>query len=204
MSYSGAIYQLIDKQRIDGEEILNVYFYANSGTSSPGEVSDLFIAEMIPEIIDIQGVDLMHEILVTRNILDLEADTVTVVDAAGSVAEEAFPSVVAAAYTLRPSSRTIRPGSKRYCGIPESFSNHNVWNAVGALIDFEGLRVKLSDALVGIASSYTPCVVKRIPYTTPGGNPAYRLPATEAEANISEVITALFDINVSHQVSRGN
>jgi hypothetical protein len=207
MSYSGIVWQITDVQRMDGEEMLNVYFYADP--TSAGDADDLRLAfkdAFQLQLLDIQSVDLSH---VALDVVNLFADGDFSTDsdvATGTIGTESFPHAVAVNFTLRPASRAVRPGSKRYAGVPESASNHNVINDSSYITQLNLVKDNLAleiAAPTDPVSSYIPVVVKRIPYTTPGGNPAYRLPTSGTEADVFEVLGALVNLTISHQVSRG-
>jgi hypothetical protein len=207
MAYSGKLYQLTDIQRLDGEKMLNVFFYKDdTGTGTADDLRLAYKDRVQLQMLDVQSADLQHVGISVINLFD-ESDFSTDSDVrTGTIGIEAMPHAVAVNFTLRPNSRAVRPGSKRIAGPPESAGNHNVINNPTYIGNLNGLVTQFAaniDAPISPVSSYDPAIVKRIPYITPEGKPAYRLPANASEANVFLVIAALVSLTFSHQVSRG-
>lgn len=208
MAYAGKLYQVKLIQQLHGEEILNVFFYGN--LENDGTAQDLaltFDVAGLAVLNNIQTADLQYKFVEVENLFDESDFHVEGVQSLGLVVGQTYPSVVALNFTLRPSSRAVRPGSKRFAGIGESAGSGNTVNDPSYLSAIENVRVFLSQVLNGVGgldADYVPSIVKRIPYTTPQGNPAYRLPETAAEADVFTVTTALFKNTFSHQTTRGN
>lgn len=198
------IFQLTDFQRLpSGEVIQNVYFYRRVGaTGSAQDLVGAFIADLRPEILAVQSQDLVHYL--TRAIsLGSFADFYEISEAGvvGTQGSGIRNEWDAYAFTLRPETRDVRPGSKRIGGVNEADGNYTngvVTNAA-MLIALQALRTALGTALSGVDDDYVPVVVKRVP---DGGG--YRLPETNAELVVVDVSNVLFNTKISHQVSRGN
>lgn len=198
------VFKLVDYQRLpSGEQILNTYFFERDDPA--GNSTDLlatFNTDMLPVIEGIQSSALVHYLTRCENLGDL-----------GDFAEQAFSGEVgslvapvrnewdAYAYTLRPSTRDVRPGSKRIGGVPEAdaaYTNGVVTDA-STLILMQALRTQLGASLVGTDANYNPVIVKRV---LDGGS--YRLPETDGELLAIPVAQVLVNTKISHQVSRGN
>lgn len=208
MAYGGKVWQVIDVQRMNEEEMLNVYFYKNdAGEGNAEDVANAFHEDVLFVLPTIQSVDIQHISLKVQALFALDDNFELATGDLGTIATEAFPSASAVNFTLRPLSRAVRPGSKRIAGIPENAGNHNVINNAGYITALENTRLVLEGSIeAGVTplATYEPAIVKRIPYTAPSGKPAYRLPATGAEAFVFGVSGALVSLRMSHQVSRGN
>lgn len=104
-----------------------------------------------------------------------------------------------------PRTRTdIRGGFKRFGVTTEGIVNGEAIDA-GALTLIANIRDQLGTVLNytlgGAATAATPAIVKRIPYTTPSGSTAYRLPSSDLELEYSPA-TAWVYWRVTTQNSR--
>lgn len=203
------IYILEDKQTWNsGEEVLNVYQYqrlAPEGTAA--DCIQAFEQSMLTAIRALQINLVNHALLRCYNLGDLEDFAeLTLSGQAGVNSGEALPVFAAVNFTLRPGSRAIRPGAKRIAGIPENVTANGVITNSTYLASMETLRVKMFTNIQDTPSEteYQPVIVKRIKYTTSGGTEAYRFPEPGDTLVVSPVTGCLVNINVSHQVSRGN
>lgn len=204
-------YQLIDRQRFPtGELVENVYFFDGAvGTPSAEDLLDGFLADVIPSIIAIQSNQLVHYELIGQS-LGLPADfaTLSLVGQDGNFADDSLSAFTAINFTLRPATRLIRPGSKRYSGIPDYsalYVNGVVTDAT-LLGYMEDLRDTLKTAVTGALGTYTPILVKRIfvPADPPDHGAYYRLPISDGELVVSDVVNVLVNNRLTHQTSRGN
>lgn len=198
------IYQLFDLQRLpSGETMENVYFYER--VDPAGDAQDLvgaFIADVRPSILGIQSAGLVHYLTRAISLGDVadfyELGEAGIVGArAGAVRNEwdCF------AYTLRPSSRAVRPGSKRIGGVPEGDAEYTngVVTDTSMLILLQAARAAMGVVISGDTSDYQPVIVKRV-----FDDPSYRLPETDGELVAVPVSTVLLNTKISHQISRGN
>jgi hypothetical protein len=206
MAISGLLWEVVATGVLNNVECQNVFFYHNE--AGDGDASDLlasFEVQVINIIDNIQSLDFEWRTAVARCLSNLTDDAELDITLAGAVAVESFPNTVAANFTLRPSSRLVRPGSKRIAGIPEDAGNHNEWNDAGWLADAANVVTALGATINGtggLGADYDPVIVKRIPYTTSGGNPGYRLPENNSEANVVPVAGVFLSLVPSHQISR--
>lgn len=198
------ILQLTDYQRLpSGEPIQNDYFYEMS--DSAGNAEDLlaiWITDFLPSIRGIQSSALVHSLIRVINLGDVadffeDATAGVVGTRPGPVRNEwdAF------AFTLRPATRAVRPGSKRIGGVPEGDAEYTngVVTDTAMLILLQAARTQFDDVLVGDDASYTPVIIKRVLDGT-----TYRLPETDGELLAVPVAVALLNTKITHQVSRGN
>lgn len=202
-------YMLRDVQTSQNEEILNVYFYQDLLLASTAEnVVTAFIAGVLPKVRPIQTTVLHHVKVDAVNLADPANFYEEIIDLAGTNTGDPLPAHSAVNFSLRINSRALRPGSKRYCSIPEGAVDGNDINNSTYLALLETLRVQQSAILLsGVVATFQPIVIKRVPYTptgSPMGHIAYRLPTTDAEFVFGNVVDALTSRRISHQVSRGN
>jgi hypothetical protein len=195
------------KQRLFNEELLNIFFYGND--DSDGSAADLaagFSVEAELYLAQIQVEALTYEGVEVTNLFD-DGDFAILDDMeAGLVSGQAYPSTVAVNFTLRPSSRAVRPGSKRFGGIGETAGDGNEITDSGYAAALENVRTFLEATINGtggLDADYVPVVVKRI---KEGVDPdfTYRLPENGSEANVYPVAGVLFNGRFSHQTTRGN
>lgn len=193
----------------DGEEMRNVFFYRKlaAGTNAL-QFNTLFDAQVIPDIVTLTTSNIFYDRLFTVNMgVPTDFHEFVLGDTGGAV-EASLPMHTAINYTLKLNTREIRPGSKRFSGIPEAATNFNIVNNAGYLAFVETLRLQLGADLTDAGNpAWKPVVVKRIPYNPGGGGPpftSYRLPAAGDPLVVGDVVTVLFNARISHQVSRGN
>lgn len=207
MAYPGFLYQATLRQTLDNEELLNVFFYGND--AEDGTAEDLALTldvAALAVLSNIQVAALEYNTFEVINLFDDDDFFIHPVTSNGLVTGDPYPSTVALNFTLRPSSRAVRPGSKRFGGIGESAGAGNVVTGSGYLSAIENVRIFLGETLNGtggLDADYAPVVVKRV---KEGVDPnfTYRLPANGSEANVYPVTAVLFNNRFSHQVSRGN
>jgi hypothetical protein len=198
------IFRCTDYQRLpSGEQIQNVYFYERVG--AVGTASDLlawFASEFADVVKDVQSNELVHTLYKVENLGDV-ADFDEFSEA-GDVGAAAFPvrnEWDAYAFTLRPSTRAVRPGSKRIGGVFESDAKYTngVVTAADLLTALHALRLKMAAIADAALDTYTPVIIKRVLDGT-----TYRLPETDLELVSVPVATVLLNTKITHQVSRGN
>lgn len=193
-------------QRYLEKEMSNIFFYrASTGTGTATDLMEVFRDDVLPLINQIQVLPTVtNRLLQVQHLFDLEDfvdDSLTGGGGFGGV--NAMPSFVALNYTLRLDTRAVRPGKKRFSGLPEEVISLGVIGDAGMLTKVNALRAQLGAVLVGVGASYTPCVVKRV--LVEGGEgeeDTYRLPVTIGELVYGNVTTVLVNTTVTTQNSR--
>jgi hypothetical protein len=205
------IYQLTDNQRFPtGEIVQNVYFFADEGAS--GSAEDLTLAfnnDMLTGIIrDLQSDDFEHISVEAHSLGAFDDFYVRVLTGAvGGRSGDCLPAFNAINFTLRTSSRAVRPGSKRIGGLPDETTLYLNGQVVdSAMLGFmEDIRVAMATVINAGEGDYTPVVVKRIPVAATEDHGAYyRLPGIGDVLEYFPVVTCLVNPIITHQVSRGN
>jgi hypothetical protein len=123
----------------------------------------------------------------------------------GAVTDDTMPPYAAYGYTMKVNTRAVRKGSKRISGVPETAITAGVVTAAPVLANAETLRLAMQIEMTDATDTYLPVVVKRVKEPVVGTIPpqfTYRLPTTDAELVLGEVVVVLFNKNLSHQVSR--
>lgn len=202
-------YMLRDVQNYDGEEILNVYFFQDLLLASTAQnLVEAFELGFIPKVAACQTLAVQHVLLDAVNMADPSNFFEKKINVPGQYNMDSLPAFNAINYSLRINSRALRPGSKRYTGIGEEFTTKNLITNPTLITAMEALRIQQSATLMsGAVLTFVPIVVKRVKYNPDPLKPdhfAYRLPETEAEFVFGNVVDALTNVKISHQVSRGN
>lgn len=202
-------YVLRDIQTYDNEVIENVYFYQDLLLASTAQnVVEAWVLGVLPKVKDIQTAKIQHTIVDCVNMADNENFFEQRIEESGNFSVATLPAHDAIAFGLRLNTRAVRPGSKRICGLGETYTTDNLITDSTFLTRVEAYRAQLSDILLsGVLETFQPIVVGRVRY-----NPdpedlthfAYRLPETDEEFRFGNITEALFNNRVSHQVSRGN
>lgn len=204
------IYQLTDVQRApNGELVENVYFYNNSGLDGSAEgCAAAFVATLLPGIFALQSDQFDHTLISVKSLGDFsDFAELALAGVDGAVAADCLPAFNALNFTLRSTTRSIRPGSKRYGGMPDlqAYYNNGVIVDEGQLSRIETLRNNLTGAISDGAVDYFHVLVKRIPVPATEDHKAYyRLPESDGELVTADVVTVLVNTTLSHQTSRGN
>jgi len=140
------------------------------------------------------------------NLGDLDEYTMGTV---GSITgADMLPIFNAVGFSLKPTGRTVRPGSKRIAGIPESVVTDGYVTDSSYITGLNGLRTALGTPITTAEeNSWNLVIVKRIKYAVPDSDPvryAYRYPETDEELVSQRLRNVTLNLKVTHQTSRGN
>ena len=198
------IYKITDYQRLpSGEPVENVYFYQRLGAAgTAGDLEAVFVSTFLPTILGIQSQALVHNLIRFDNLGDpADFEEHSAGGIIGTLTAAIRNEWDCWRFTLRPSSKTVRPGSKRIAGVAESDSayTNGVVGDAGILTLLQTARVQMSALLEGALETYQPVIIKRVLDGT-----TYRLPETNGELVAVPVSVALLNPKIGHQVSRGN
>jgi len=208
---TGDVYEVIDVQTQEGQQVLNVYFYYQalplvplSGTIAQALAED-WADQFIPLLVDFQVDTLVHEEVRCRNLFDADDVGITITGDAGSnETSEALPTFLAVGMKLNHDKPSVRPGGKRLPGLYEVIQDEGVIVA-GAVEKLDDLAEALAEPLpAGIlipVDTMYPCVVKRVREGDPGEY-EYRLPEAQGELVFGMIIEVLWDLLITSQVSR--
>lgn len=203
------IYVLDHKQSFNGEPIHNIYTFLRPEDGDALNLINAFEAELLPLVLAIQANQIKTDLLTAYTLQvggNIDEKTLTEQGALGPT--EMLPVFNAVNFTLKPAGRAVRPGGKRYAGVPEAVQIDGEITQTGYLAAMEALRLGLGEGITdGVDDFWQPVIVKRIKYVPDPDKPdhfAYRFPETDAElvyALLRNVVTTPF---VRHQVTRGN
>jgi hypothetical protein len=201
------VYQLTQIQSYQTEEIINTWFFEKidpAGTAA--DLAQAFVDTYLDPIRQIQALGLHQDSLRVVNLGDVTDFAELPTDVGGLAGNgDTMPAFVAVGFSLRPNTRAIRPGSKRFCGILEAVITTGVITEPTYVDNVEALRIVLDDNAVGDLAEYQPVIVKRVKYDVPGSDPvrtAYRLPENDGELSLGLVVQAFTNLRVTSQVSR--
>ena len=201
------VYQLIMKQTVFAELAQNVFTFEKLDPLGTAEdLVDGFITDYLAEIRRVQSSSVgTYEVSAINlgDFSDFHSEPVALGGLAG--AGDTMPAFNAVGYSLRPNTRLVRPGSKRFSGIPEAVVLNGVITEPGYVDAVEDVRIKLDDNVVGVLSDYQHVIVKRIKEPVTGTVPlryTYRMPTTGDTLVLGLVTQAFSNLEVTSQVSR--
>ena len=201
------LYVLDLKQMFEGQDIHNIFSYQRTDEGSAIDLNDAFVEDMLPLINDMQHEDIINVSLNTINLGNLGDNGFLVLTGAGVLTgSDMLPLHDAVNFTLKPTNRAVRPGSKRFSGIPEIEQVGGTITQPTYITTLNALRVGLETNIAAEAENfYQPIVIKRVKYEVPDSDPvryAYRFPEIGETPVISTLAGVLLNTHVSHQVSR--
>lgn len=193
----------------DGEEMMNVFFYEkNDAAYTAEQLRAAFNVDVVENISPILNADITIERLRIINLGDLSDfdDYIYSSPISGEVAGARLPIKNAVNFTLYPSSRALKPGSKRFPAVPVSVTTDDYIDDAGYITALNTLKTALGAVIIegGATEGFTPVIVKRAPYTTEEGNDAYRVPQTGDPLVYSAVKAVSVNLRISSQGTRGN
>lgn len=200
------------EQHVSGsaEQLLNMFFYRkNTGLGTAQDLWETLTDDgnLIDLINNCQVTQVVNSNLKVINLGDLEDFYDVGVPNGGVLESEMLPIFNAMSFTLKLSTRAVKPGRKSFSGLGESFQANGVITFGDVLGNMEVLRIALA-AVTGVTGGidYQPVVIKRVlraaDETHP--NPRYTLPITDEELVVADVVAAVFSTRIKHQTSRGN
>lgn len=180
----------------------NVYFYklnAISAGNSAEQLGTAFIDQVLPEILLMQTNNVVHTGIAVKNLFDESEAYEELISEAGASAADTLPTFNAIGFRLIGDNAAVHDGSKRYAGMNETNATDGVITGTEFLDQLAIVAGILAGGLlVGVDPAFfLPVVVQRI---LSGGS--YRLPENSGEAVISNIIDALFNVQLTSQTSR--
>lgn len=189
----GDYYQLIDLQRLNNQQVVNVYFYeqlaAVAGFPTPAQsLYTAWLAQVRPSLLAIQSTTLTHTGIRVYNLFNptdmYELDYSSPVP--GGASGDAMPTFMAWGFTSPRIDRSIRAGKRRLAGISETDTT-GAFPASGAVTRLNlaagAFNTDLDAGTPTVTDSFVPIIVKRIKEVAPSGDVAYRLPENSGEGH---------------------
>lgn len=205
-----SLYVVDLKQSYANEPIHNLFTYERNVVNTALELWAAFVSDVLPAINAIQVPAITNvslKVYSMGNLGDFWEDAIT--GTGTSSLSAMLPIHDALNFTLKPASRAVRPGSKRFAGVPVEATTNGVVTSSGYITLVNALVTALGDAIeVEVDEFFTPVIVKRVKYNPDPAKPlhfAYRYPLpTDPEATFAHLGAVLWTRQVSHQDSRGN
>ncbi len=195
------------KQGFAGQDIHSIFSYEDIGDGNSFDLGGAFLEDVLPAWNDAQAVDITNTSLTVINLGDLGDNDFRSLTGGGTISGSGMlPLHDAVNFTMKPSSRAVRPGSKRLSGLVELYQtagtidNATYITLLNTLRDAIGDHISLDDT-----NFYAPCVIKRVKYEVPDSDPvrfAYRFPEIGETPVSSQFAGILINLHISHQVSR--
>lgn len=201
------LYVLDLEQSFEGQDIHNIFSYQKTADGTALGLNDAFAEDMLPLINAMQAEDIVNVSLNTINLGDLGDNGFNVLTGAGVLTgSDMLPLHDAINFTLKPTNRAVRPGSKRFSGIPEIEQVKGTITQPTYITTLNALRIGLETLIAAEAGDfYQPVVIKRVKYAVPDSDPvryAYRFPEIGETPVVSTLAGVLLNLHISHQVSR--
>ena len=124
----GDVYQVIDKQKYSGTDVVNVYFYRALATGITADiVAILFRDTVVSQVVLIQTTIMSHLSVEVINLNDPADFTELIYGASidGVIVDSNMPSYVSWTFKLIRADRTVRNGRKAICGVAEGQTANN-------------------------------------------------------------------------------
>lgn len=203
------IYVVDHVQSFLGEALHNMYTFERSTTGTAVDLINAFREDMLPLILQLQVDDVRTETIKAYSLGNLsDLDEQTVDETGANVGVDMLPIFNAINFSLKPVGRTVRPGSKRISGVPETVATNGTITDSTYLTAMETFRLELSEPISDDdVTFWNPVIVKRVKYAVPDSDPerfAYRYPMAGDTLVFAALRTVVINRKVSHQVSRGN
>lgn len=155
----GDIYQILDKQTLLGQEVLNVYYYKSDGGSGlqAEDLGDAFIDQMLPDIVAMQSNELVHTEIQVNCVTNLDDFHIhpLVTGNIGEFTQSVNDPFGAYGFELIRSTRATRNGSKRIGGVPDTVVTDGVISS-GAITLADTLATTMGGNLIAGGADFTP------------------------------------------------
>jgi len=202
----GDLFEVVDVQSLQGQDILNIYYYMNVNVEySSDDLAEWWIAQVLPDIANAQSPDLQHTEVRVRNLFDASDIATQITGNYGELVTspaETLPRHDAYSFTLYGPGNTTRPGGKRIAGLVETMQTDGV-HVGGVLAVLDTLAARLAEYILNDSSvaAFRPTIVARVKEVI-GGVAQYRLPETALEAVSQAVVDVAWSLLVSTQNTR--
>lgn len=200
------LYEVVSNGVLQNQDVDNVWHYlAIASNTDALDLATRFQTQVLTPLVAFQSDQISYVSVACRNLFDDFDEDEIASSLVGALANQSLPSFNSLSVELVASTGIVNDGRKALGGFSEDNQTDGQWNATFlSSIDTWGV----DDYLPGVVGAgaegvkYVPVIIKRIKYTTPSGNTAYRLPADSLEAvstSVSSIVTKPF---VASQLSR--
>lgn len=179
---------------------------AGSSLSTALEMATVFRATMVTPIRNILSINWLCLKMVTQNLFDNSDFEQHIFPAAtaGARTGDTMPAFVTLNFASAKPSLAQDPARKLMGWLSETdCAGQNIINTGTMGTALGNFAAALGQTLVGgSGSSFAPVIVKRVPYTTPKGNKAYRLPKNAGESVTLAATGWGYDNLLDHRTTR--
>lgn len=212
------LYELTYVQRLNEQAVYNVFHYQQSDSTvgqtitSAEALCNAFEQDVMPQILALQTSDVSAVELRAKNLFSAADNHVMSVTGSGDITsfvsgstDDCLPSFVQIPLILIQGNGEVKNGAKRIAGVSEGVQTDGVITLPAMLTQLEGAAGVLAGAIWDgdiTHPSFDPVVIKRVKEVS-GEQTTYRLPENIGEAVFGLVIDVLWDVLLSHQISRG-
>lgn len=159
------LFRVIDRQLLQDEEVLNVYWYSNEdplNTYLASQIAGAFISNVIPQITAIQNAAITHEEVEVDDVLSItNFHTASAGSIPGTGGGEVLPKYVTSGIRFQRTTKETRNGYKRWSGIQETNITNGVYTA-GFITALQTLGTFLiGNTQLGLATPVEPVIVRR-------------------------------------------
>jgi hypothetical protein len=160
-----ALYRVTDVQTFGGQQVRNVYWYADTPVIVEPTLADIaaaFVTQIVSLIDNLQVNQIVHNSVFVEKFLISGPTTFGTFAStgAGAVATETLPAFNAVGVRFAVTSRETRPGSKRISGVPEADSSGSLLTA-GALAAWNTATAGMADTLfTAVGDNVVPVIVR--------------------------------------------
>lgn len=202
------IYVLDFASEFANDPMHNIFTYERSTSGTSTDLLNAFMEDIFPLVRGLFSSNIHYTTVKAYSLGNLGDLDERVIDLFGTREIDMLPVFNAINYTLKPVGRGVRPGSKRFAGIPEIVQVSGTITDAAYIASMEVLRLALAEAISDDDLAYfDPVVVKRVKYEIPGSSPVrfgYRFPEVELELDARHLRLVSMTTKISHQVSRGS
>ena len=201
------LYVLDFKQQFQQEDIHNIFTYESDGDGSAADLNDAFNTTMLPLINAIQSSNIANVSARTINLGSLsDIDEKPLSGLGALTGSDMLPLHDAVNYTLKPTTRAVRPGSKRFSGLVEVDQVDGIITASAYITSLNALRVGIDTPIAaGMSINYATVIIKRVKYNPDPDQPlkfAYRFPHIGEVPVVASLSGVLLNLKITHQTSR--
>lgn len=190
MAVEGDIAKLTVTGSCLGQVMQNVFFYRCEDAPTAGWAEGLateFVGDVLLNIRLIQSAHFVWNGIQVVNLFDaadLYENPLNLVGTGSNTGVELMPAFAAYGFRLQRGNAQVRNGRKMIGGMAEEAQTGGGITAgfrINADIAADAMAVTLT---AGLTDVFKPVIVGRVPYVTPAGDHAYRLPETQAEMGV--------------------
>lgn len=156
-----AIYRCKLYANLYNRQLLNVFWYEGAAGGVATDVANAFIADVLPDIRNVQTDDVVYDRIVVEELNDVADFAEVSIVSSGAIVGTALPAFIALGFRLNRTTRLTRHGQKRFAGIAESdIENESVVGTTNTNIP--ALETALAQVISLAGGDYQPVIMERV------------------------------------------